>query len=531
MTSNSRPALTQIARVNGGAQKRYSSDMDASEAAHPVKKKTKRFRASYTDTVNILVGEEETLFNVHIDTITFKSQFLTTACKKHWLKDDKTIRLPDIEADIFKLYAHWAYTDEIEFDILDDDEDDSGPPIRRGPLNRTPKAELDKKLSERHQYSLRLIDLHIAADFLGDELLKCRMIDHFTVLSEKHRLQHLDEILTRVWVSTTPHSGLRKLLLDYVLATHTEYKAWAWTRSIPGEFYYDLAQGFLRSPHVTLGLAPRHTITHHRYGEDKSVWHEAQGLRDARGSLKTLPVDSIIITSRGACLLTTYRPSFTDTITVLAGEDETTFTIHKDTICQRSTYFRSACKPEWQDGQADKSIPLPGVQPGTFKLYAHWAYTGEIDLGVIDIKQEDGDSADEARSVIESEKQREDWYQRARRLMELHVAADFLGDDKLKERTIDTLTSLVGHRRRMHGIAKLLPYVWNETSSGSGLRVLLMDYVMTLHDGATFIKSIQQRLPAEFFTDLALAQLASYPGGRKDRMPLPARRRAYYDNR
>ncbi|KAK3646340.1 hypothetical protein LTR56_003100 [Elasticomyces elasticus] len=67
--------------------------------------------ASFTDTVNILVGEEETPFNVHIDTITFKSQFLTTACKKHWLKDDKTIRLPDIEADIFKLYAHWAYTD------------------------------------------------------------------------------------------------------------------------------------------------------------------------------------------------------------------------------------------------------------------------------------------------------------------------------------------------------------------------------------------------------------------------------------
>ncbi|KAK5679431.1 hypothetical protein LTS10_008249 [Elasticomyces elasticus] len=226
-----------------------------------------------------------------------------------------------------------------------------------------------------------------------------------------------------------------------------------------------------------------------------------------------------------------FRPSFTDTITVLAGEDEATFTIHKDTVCQRSTYFRSACKPEWQDGQADKSIPLPEVQPGTFKLYAHWAYTGEIDLGVIDVKQEDGDIVDESRSVVESEKQREDWYQRARRLMELHVAADFLGDDKLKDRTIDTLTSLVGHRRRLHGIAKLLPYVWNATASGSGLRILLLDYVMTLHDGATFLKSIQQRLPAEFFTDLALAQLASYPGGRKDRMPLPARRRYYYDNR
>ncbi|KAK4893407.1 hypothetical protein LTR27_008303 [Elasticomyces elasticus] len=223
--------------------------MDASEAAQPVKKKTKRFRASFTETVNILVGEEETPFNVHIDIITFKSQFLTTARKKHWLKDDKTIRLPDIEADIFKLYAHWAYTDEIEFDILEDDEDDSGPPIRRGPLNKTPKAELDKKLIKRHQYSLRLIDLHIAADFLGDELLKCRMIDHFTLLSEKHRLQHLDEIVTRVWISTTPQAGLRKLLLDYVLATHTEHKAW--TKSIPGEFYYDLAHGFLRvSPEV-----------------------------------------------------------------------------------------------------------------------------------------------------------------------------------------------------------------------------------------------------------------------------------------
>ncbi|KAK5679432.1 hypothetical protein LTS10_008250 [Elasticomyces elasticus] len=235
MTSNSRPAPAQLARVNGGAQKRYSSDVDASEAAQPVKKKTKRFRASFTDAVNILVGEEETHFNVHIDTVTIKSQFLTTACKKHWLKEDKTIRLPDIEANIFRLYAHWAYTDDVGLDIMEDDEDD--PDV----LIESPAVRKDRN----HLPSLRLIDLHIAADFLGDESLKCRMIDRLTTFLDTHRLQHIDAIVTRVWMATTPHSGLRKLLLDYVLASHRSSECEAWTRSIPGEFYYDLAQSFL----------------------------------------------------------------------------------------------------------------------------------------------------------------------------------------------------------------------------------------------------------------------------------------------
>jgi hypothetical protein len=42
------------------------------------------------------------------------------------------------------------------------------------------------------------------------------------------------------------------------------------------------------------------------------------------------------------------RPDYVDTITILAGEDERPFTVHKNIICNRSPYFVAASWEAWQ---------------------------------------------------------------------------------------------------------------------------------------------------------------------------------------
>ncbi|KAK3658478.1 hypothetical protein LTR56_001889 [Elasticomyces elasticus] len=223
----------------------------AEEARHV--KRTKRFRSSFSDTVTILAGKDEAPFIVHQDTISQKSDFLTAACKHDWINEAKTVPVPEIEPCTFKLYAHWAYTDGIDLDILDDDEEhkDSQPGFRKSTSEvDTERAEhsqdsCDQSKKDREYKDIKhLIDLHIAADYLGDPVLKDRIIDKLTGCIKHQRLPYLGgEILPFVWGATAPGSGLRKLLLDYVLALHKGFKYLeVWRDTIPAEFFYDLTQ-------------------------------------------------------------------------------------------------------------------------------------------------------------------------------------------------------------------------------------------------------------------------------------------------
>lgn len=80
--------------------------------------------------------------------------------------------------------------------------------------------------------------------------------------------------------------------------------------------------------------------------------------------------------------LTVYRPSFYDTITILAGAEKVHFTIYKDTICQKSEFLTAACKGPWL--KEEKTISLAGIPPKTFRLYADWTYSNETNIDILD---------------------------------------------------------------------------------------------------------------------------------------------------
>ncbi|KAK5679433.1 hypothetical protein LTS10_008251 [Elasticomyces elasticus] len=218
-----------------------------------------------------------------------------------------------------------------------------------------------------------------------------------------------------------------------------------------------------------------------------------------------------------------FRPNFSDTITVVVGEEKELFTVHTATICQKSEFFTAACKREWQEGK-DKTIPLPDVSPRVFTLYVNWAYTGVLDIEIADDPElqraDDSDVSPKAQEVALSK-------HRHNNIISLYSAADFLLNEALKERAIDTLL----HTWKSKFVwPTLISKVWRSTATGSGLRRLILDTIVSHSKGSDYIAQIRgdDSIPADFFIDVAERSLFLH-GPLKEAKPTLSRKDQYYD--
>lgn len=67
----------------------------------------------FGSTVIILVGPKEHRFEIHKDLLCQKSAFFKTACSGSFKEAEGVVRLPDQDADIFKYFVHWLYTEKL----------------------------------------------------------------------------------------------------------------------------------------------------------------------------------------------------------------------------------------------------------------------------------------------------------------------------------------------------------------------------------------------------------------------------------
>ncbi|KAK5689687.1 hypothetical protein LTR97_012686 [Elasticomyces elasticus] len=227
-----------------------------------------------------------------------------------------------------------------------------------------------------------------------------------------------------------------------------------------------------------------------------------------------------------------FRSSFTDTITVLVGEEKVPFTIHTKTVRAKSKFFDAACQREWIEGR-ERVVKLPEVDPETFELYATWVYQGKIDHEALRI------AALNPRHIATEEEQRTEgrvkyWSTSTMDLMRLHVAADFLGDTELMKRAVDGITDIIASRCTwIYTLTDIVSYVWDATTSASGLRRIVLDHIVsagtrkTMHD---FLLLMRPHVPSEFLADLAFHSLkASSKFDTSEFGPSPTRRHRYYD--
>jgi hypothetical protein len=57
-------------------------------------------------------------------------------------------------------------------------------------------------------------------------------------------------------------------------------------------------------------------------------------------------------------------------VSILTGEEEQQFTVHKDSICAKSKFFKAACSERWIEGK-QKVVKLPDVTARDFQTYVH----------------------------------------------------------------------------------------------------------------------------------------------------------------
>ncbi|KAK5717215.1 hypothetical protein LTR15_009104 [Elasticomyces elasticus] len=222
-----------------------------------------------------------------------------------------------------------------------------------------------------------------------------------------------------------------------------------------------------------------------------------------------------------------FRPSFNNTITVLAGETKKPFIVHSDAICRSSDFFVAACKREWQEGE-ERTVPLPEIGPEIFTVYANWAYSGELEVEIVDSPDETDFPVSAGDEAAQTKHEHALWMARRSNLIALYIAADFLRDDALKSRTIEAVLNLRGKRHKLYMLPSLISQIWQSTAPTSGLRRVLMDHFISSKGGDSLLVGVRGQVPPDFFADLAVRTLQVH-GPLREVKPSLLRRKHYYD--
>ena len=194
-----------------------------------------------------------------------------------------------------------------------------------------------------------------------------------------------------------------------------------------------------------------------------------------------------------------YRPDYVDTITILAGENEHPFTVHKNIICNRSPYFVAASSEAWQQQEEKGVVRLSSVDADTFTVYAHWIYTGAIDLDIVETE----DKCHHREAARHNRKCERLFYSKI--LVKLYLAGDLLIDRKLKNVTMDKLLDHIQFCLE----AGECPFSWNSvdriwsnTADDSPLRKCVLDYFLTQTTETGFRRNNAEKINAQFLLDL-----------------------------
>lgn len=227
-------------------------------------------------------------------------------------------------------------------------------------------------------------------------------------------------------------------------------------------------------------------------------------------------------------------------VTVLAGGSEEPFIVHRDILCKKSEFFKSACSPEWLRGQ-ERRIRVPLVEPTIFELYAHWLYSDKVEVELDMLETNAGAieaglcNSDECSLQLsdapENEALEEHNKAETLQLTQLYVAADMLLDKELKLRVMDEMARRTGHHR-LKLTSDTLLYVYANTTRGCGLRLFVFDRFLSSKSEKRerYLLESESELPKEYFVDLAVRQVQMVGKDCRKISPRFNRRCRYHDH-
>lgn len=182
------------------------------------------------DLITVLVGSEDEKFVVHKSAVCKNSKFFQAACGREWKEgQERVIRLPEADPEVFNVYAHWAYTETLDMSLMPE------PSLRANDRNSPPAY-------------INLGKVWILGNFLHDHIVGNRVIDRF--------LQKLDsdpaarvhtQSLEHIWNNTPQGCGLQRVLLETMAVRITEEDFEKYRQDYPQDFLFELAKNTFQS--------------------------------------------------------------------------------------------------------------------------------------------------------------------------------------------------------------------------------------------------------------------------------------------
>lgn len=197
-----------------------------------------------------------------------------------------------------------------------------------------------------------------------------------------------------------------------------------------------------------------------------------------------------------------------DSITVLVGEEETQFVLHKTFVSNHSEFFNKACNSEWKES-IEAVVRLPEIEPHVFGVYIGWLYTGCIDVSkdaeeAKDLEYKPGMEVEDDDAIRET-------------LVSSYTLGDALLDYGFQNAIItefiqftETIDSLPHPRE--------ISTLWDQIVVGSTMARLLVDYMAVDFSPETFIQQADD-FPSGLVLEIAKAGVRDAHLSRDDRKP------------
>lgn len=149
----------------------------------------------------------------------------------------------------------------------------------------------------------------------------------------------------------------------------------------------------------------------------------------------------------------------------------------------------------------------------TFKSYVHRVYTGDV---VLEIDSSDSTTENKLSKLLVD-------------LVKLYIAADSLGDMRLRNSVIDRLMTATEEANRKGPSPQAITLAYGATPTGSNLRKLFVDYYLYLREeNASWFKDHADCFPKAFLIDYAYNNMARY--SEKAVMPSTKNRCKYHEH-
>ena len=183
--------------------------------------------------------------------------------------------------------------------------------------------------------------------------------------------------------------------------------------------------------------------------------------------------------------LTSSRFSGVPTVTILVGENSRPFSVHRDQLCEASSFFKAAFEGAFREG-SEMKMSLPEEEEHTFDLFIQWLYN---------------------RSYEISPEKDDDKGQRFMEPVKLYVLADKYDVTILKSHVITKIFELVNQQSTID--LSMVAYAYEHTPQDSHLRKLLADWLACKVDLPWFSSKVAQEWLKEH-PEVASAVISSF---------------------